>query len=58
MRPSYFGHDEFAQHAPGLKNLRDAEMIRAKILGAFELAAMTEHDCMQTLRNYTVSPRR
>ncbi|MBV9529904.1 MAG: NAD(P)/FAD-dependent oxidoreductase, partial [Bradyrhizobium sp.] len=44
MRPSYFGHDEFAQHAPGLKNLRDAEMIRAKILGAFELAAMTEHE--------------
>src|SRR5215813_11133617 len=44
MRPSYFGHDEFAQHAPGLKNLSDAEMIRAKILGAFELAAITEHE--------------
>src|SRR5215472_16838778 len=44
MRPSYFGHDEFAQHAPGLKNLGDAEMIRAKILGAFELAAITEHE--------------
>src|SRR5246500_2280337 len=39
MRPSYFGHDEFAQYAPGLKNLSDAETIRAKILGAFELAA-------------------
>ena len=44
MRPSYFGHDEFAQHAPGLKNLSDAEAIRAKILGAFELAATTEDD--------------
>jgi NADH dehydrogenase len=43
-RPSYFGHDEFAQFAPGLKNLRDAETIRAKILGAFELVATTEDE--------------
>jgi len=27
MRPSYFGHDEFAEHAPGLKTLADAESI-------------------------------
>jgi NADH:ubiquinone reductase (H+-translocating) len=38
MRASYFGHDEFARYAPGLKNLGDAERIRAKILGAYELA--------------------
>src|SRR5215471_11136992 len=44
MRPSYFGHDEYAQYAPGLKNLSDAETIRAKILGAFELAATTEDE--------------
>jgi len=44
MRPNYFGHDEFARHAPGLKNLNDAETIRAKILGAFELAATTEDE--------------
>src|SRR5215475_8574954 len=44
MRPSYFGHDEFARHAPGLKSLNDAETIRAKILGAFELAAATEDE--------------
>src|SRR5215470_15672769 len=44
MRPSYFGHDEFARHAPGLKNLSDAETIRAKILGALELAATTEDE--------------
>jgi len=44
MRPSYFGHDEFARHAPGLKSLNDAETIRAKILGAFELAATTEDE--------------
>src|SRR5499427_9196612 len=43
-RPSYFGHDEFAQFAPGLKNLSDAETIRAKILGAFELAETTEDE--------------
>src|SRR5262249_31124401 len=41
---SYFGHDEFARYAPGLKSLGDAETIRAKILGAFELAATTEDE--------------
>src|SRR5271169_4942658 len=44
MRPSYFGHDEFARYAPALKNLSDAETIRAKILSAFELAATTEDE--------------
>src|SRR5215510_8704872 len=44
MRPSYFGHDEFAQYAPGLKSLNDAEIIRAKILGALELAATTDDE--------------
>jgi NADH dehydrogenase len=44
MRPGYFGHDEFARFAPGLKNLNDAETIRAKILGAFELATTTEDE--------------
>jgi len=44
VRPSYFGHDEFARYAPGLKSLGDAETIRAKILGAFELAATTEDE--------------
>jgi NADH:ubiquinone reductase (H+-translocating) len=44
MRPSYFGHDEFARYAPGLKSLSDAETIRTKILSAFELAATTEDE--------------
>jgi NADH:ubiquinone reductase (H+-translocating) len=48
MRPSYFGHDEFARFAPGLKNLSDAETIRAKILAAFELAATTEDEGERT----------
>jgi NADH dehydrogenase len=44
MRPSYFGHDEFAKYAPGLKTLSDAETIRAKILGAYELADTTDDE--------------
>ena len=44
MRPSYFGHDEFARYAPGLKSLGDAETIRAKILNAFELAATIDDE--------------
>src|SRR5215203_1760853 len=35
---SYFGHPEWAQHAPGLKSLDDALRIRRKILCAFERA--------------------
>src|SRR5258705_5164569 len=42
MIPSYFGHDEFARFAPGLKTLNDAETIRVKILSAYELAEMTD----------------
>jgi NADH dehydrogenase FAD-containing subunit len=34
---TYFGHDEFAAHAPGLKSLSDAVLARNKILKAFEL---------------------
>jgi NADH:ubiquinone reductase (H+-translocating) len=44
MQPSYFGHDEFAAFAPGLKNLSNAETIRAKILSAYELADATDDD--------------
>src|SRR5438128_3086035 len=33
---SYFGHDEFARFAPGLKSLADAVSIRNQILRAFE----------------------
>jgi NADH dehydrogenase len=44
MQPSYFGHDEFARYAPGLKNLTDAETIRTKILSAYELAELTDDD--------------
>jgi NADH dehydrogenase len=42
-RHSYFGHDEWAPFAPGLKSLDDATEIRRRILIAFE-AAEREHD--------------
>ena len=39
---SYFGHNEFAEFAPGLKSLADAVAIRNKILHAFEQAEAEE----------------
>ena len=39
---NYFGHNEFAEYAPGLKSLADAEAARNKILQAFELAEAEE----------------
>jgi NADH dehydrogenase len=35
---SYFGHDEFADYAPGMKSLSDALTIRRRVFGAFEMA--------------------
>lgn len=35
---SYFGHPEFARHAPGMKTIDDALELRGRIFGAFELA--------------------
>jgi NADH dehydrogenase len=35
---SYFGHDDWAPNAPGLKTLEDATEIRRRVLLAFELA--------------------
>jgi NADH dehydrogenase len=35
---SYFGRDDWATHAPGLKTLADAQGIRARLLEAFEHA--------------------
>ena len=42
VRESYFGHDEFKEHAPGLKTLADAVALRNKILSAFEMAEASE----------------
>jgi NADH dehydrogenase len=35
---SYFGHENWAATAPGMKTLDDATRLRSRILGAFELA--------------------
>jgi NADH dehydrogenase len=44
VRPTYFGHDEFAQFAPSLKTITDAEWIRARILSAYERAEQLEDE--------------
>ena len=41
-RHSYFGHDDWARHAAGLKSVDDATMIRRQLLLAFERAETTE----------------
>ncbi len=40
-RHAYFGHDEWEQHAPGLKSLEDAYAMRQQFLLAFESAERT-----------------
>jgi NADH:ubiquinone reductase (H+-translocating) len=39
---SYFGHDELAFYAPGMKTLDDALELRRRIFGAFEMAELTD----------------
>ena len=41
-RTSYFGHDEFARFAPGMKTIDDALELRRRIFGAFELAELED----------------
>ena len=41
---SYFGHDEWAPFAPGLKHIADATEIRRRFLLAFERAEVVEDD--------------
>jgi NADH:ubiquinone reductase (H+-translocating) len=42
MRQSYFGHDEFAQFAPGMKTISDVLTIRRRVFGAFEMAETSD----------------
>lgn len=44
---SYFGHDEWALSAPGLKRIEDATRIRRRILSAFERAELTGDDAQR-----------
>src|ERR1700733_14361233 len=41
-RQSYFGNDQFATYAPGMKTIDDALELRGRILGAFEAAEVTD----------------
>jgi len=43
-KTSYFGHEEWEAHAPGLKTIDDALEIRRRVLVAFERAEMTTDD--------------
>ncbi len=47
VRQSYFGHDEFAEFAPGMKTISDALTIRRRVLGAFEVAETAENPALQ-----------
>jgi len=38
VQQSYFGHDEYATFAPGMKSIEDARRIRRRVFGAFEMA--------------------
>ena len=42
MRQSYFGHDEFAKFAPGMKTISDVLTIRRRVFGAFEMAESSD----------------
>jgi NADH:ubiquinone reductase (H+-translocating) len=53
IRYNYFGHDEWRPFAPGLESLDDADIIRGKILRAFERAeemASIEHAKAEDVR--------
>jgi NADH dehydrogenase len=42
VNQSYFGHNEYALYAPGMKTIDDALELRRRIFGAFEMAEITE----------------
>jgi NADH:ubiquinone reductase (H+-translocating) len=44
VRNSYFGHDRWAEVAPGLKRIEDATRIRRSILSTFEEAELARDD--------------
>ncbi len=52
---AYFGHDEWAEFAPGLKSIDDAVAIRSRILNAFELAEQEPDEAVrQRLMTFAV----
>ncbi|GAB4075654.1 NAD(P)/FAD-dependent oxidoreductase [Nostocoides australiense] len=55
---SWFGHDEFAEFAPGMKSIDDALELRGRIFGAFELAEVAaaegRHADVEALMTFVV----
>ena len=52
---NYFGHDDWRRVAPGLESLDDADLIRGKVLTAFERAEETaalDHRDRQEIRQF------
>jgi NADH dehydrogenase len=47
---NYFGNDQFATFAPGMKSVDDALEVRGRILGAFEAAEVTTDPAERTRR--------
>ncbi|MDQ1482244.1 MAG: hypothetical protein QOF35_320, partial [Actinomycetota bacterium] len=41
---SYFGNEQFARFAPGMKSIDDALELRGRIFGSFELAELADDD--------------
>jgi NADH dehydrogenase len=44
---SYFGNDQFADYAPGMKSIDDALELRGRIFGVFELAELAKDRALQ-----------
>ena len=54
-RHTYFGHDEWEEHAPGLKSLEEATEIRRRVLLAYERAEMeTDAAAQKALLTFVV----
>lgn len=52
---SYFGNDQFAEFAPGMKSIDDALELRGRIFGAFELAEISDDEVeIQRLLTFVV----
>jgi NADH:ubiquinone reductase (H+-translocating) len=52
VEQTYFGHDEFAVWAPGMKTISDALTIRRRVFGSFEMAE-TATDPVERTRRLT-----
>jgi NADH dehydrogenase len=52
---SYFGNDQYADYAPGMKSIDDALELRARIFGAFELADLqTDPEAIERYLTFVV----